>query len=842
MRIRTQLILASFVLAVLPLAGIVVWSYHSSREALEAARRREAARMTRQMDKRLASIRAEIDQRLAVVSALPIEVASNQTQADDRAMVGGIVTAMGDVASLVDSLEYQPVPVPRPPAPVASARPAARPVTAAPAIAQADPDPDFDFDVDVDPEPAEEPRQAGEAKATRFVVHPSINVDPIVINIPSHPEIPRYIMPQQQRELITRITTLATTLHQAQGLTPEQRDEMKKELAAAQRELDEAMASVRVEVQRRNQDALNRSAADREIIRRAREHRDAQRRAAARGSGASVGPGPSPVPGVPVAPAPPLPQIAGGTPNAQGTDAGGPAAGTSAGGAAQGTPATTPAPAPAPVDTKAERKADKKKDLVRPKTTLTAAEKEKVKSAEKRSALILGQKFNVPVTKEGEVIGQLSARVRTEEVVRRVLGTATDDSDELPFAIDREGNVYTRTSEERARLDDLGIPKLVREGKSIKNIEGWIVTDTTDKASGLRIGVARPVGENLDALRRTAGRNFVLGLGLIVFAVIGIVPLANHLTRDVKLVTEGAQRIAHGDLMTRLPVQSKNEFGQLSVAFNRMAEDLSLQQQKLLEQERARKEQELQQRLMAVEYDRKTFELEEARRFQLSMLPKEVPRHERYDVAVYTRTATEVGGDYYDFHIGADNALAVTIGDATGHGAKAGTMVTVVKTLFAGYGSKTTPADFLGDAAERIKRMELGRMSMALSLARFDGHRLTLASAGMPPVLIHRAASGTIDEIAIEATPLGTLGIEYKQENLKLHAGDTVLFMTDGFPELLNDAGQQLGYVTSSEAFATAALAPNADGVIRSLTDTVRAFHGDQPPNDDVTFVVVRVA
>src|SRR5712691_6985546 len=127
------------------------------------------------------------------------------------------------------------------------------------------------------------------------------------------------------------------------------------------------------------------------------------------------------------------------------------------------------------------------------------------------------------------------------------------------------------------------------------------------------------------------------------------------------------------------------------------------------------------------------------------MLPKHVPQHERYDIAVLTQTATEVGGDYYDFHLSPDGVLSVTIGDATGHGAKAGTMVTVVKTLFAGYNSSTDPASFLGDAAEKIKRMDLGRMAMALSLARFDGDRLTVATAGMPPLLIHRAADGGID-------------------------------------------------------------------------------------------------
>jgi sigma-B regulation protein RsbU (phosphoserine phosphatase) len=45
-------------------------------------------------------------------------------------------------------------------------------------------------------------------------------------------------------------------------------------------------------------------------------------------------------------------------------------------------------------------------------------------------------------------------------------------------------------------------------------------------------------------------------------------------------------------------------------------------------------------------------------------------------------TATEVGGDYYDFHVSEDGTMTLAIGDATGHGVKAGIMVTAAKILF----------------------------------------------------------------------------------------------------------------------------------------------------------------
>ena len=438
---------------------------------------------------------------------------------------------------------------------------------------------------------------------------------------------------------------------------------------------------------------------------------------------------------------------------------------------------------------------------------------------QRQAALLFGHPLN---------IGRVSAQVSSEEVIKRVLGGAAE-RDEIAFAIDRDGNVYTRTAEDKKTLENIGLLPRLRAKRPINDIPNWITAFNFDPQSGLRIGVARPVGDTFDELRKTAAKNFGYGMALVFFALIGIVPLANHITRDVKLVTVGAERIAQGDLQTRLPVKSGNEFGQLATAFNRMAEDLSVQQQTIVEQERERKD-----------YERKSMEMEEARRFQLSMLPKSVPVTDAYDVAVYTQTATEVGGDYYDFHVGANGALSVTIGDATGHGAKAGTMVTVIKTLFSGYAGDVVPSGFLRDAAETVKRMELGRMAMALVLARLDGNRMTLASAGMPPAYVHRAATGDVEEVIVAATPLGTLVADYRDVTLDLAPGDTVLFMTDGFPELLNEVGQQLGYVNAQQEFAAAATAPDANGVIASLTDAARRWHGDQPPNDDVTFVVVR--
>jgi serine phosphatase RsbU (regulator of sigma subunit) len=742
MKIRTSLVIALFVLSALPLGGIVIYSYYSSRAALESAYHAEAARLTAQMDRRLGNIRDELQQRLAEVSALP-NLSNPGTE--KAPVVGNVLMAMGDAAPLVDSIEIQPMvhPVPAPaPAPVK------RQVTVTAAAAPAAP-------------PA-----------------------PIVINIPPMPKMPRFTFTDQQREYLKKISELGQKLGtHAKELTQEERNAIQQELRDAQTAFNESMKETSKQFGEEVQKAVKAREAARklrreqhdEMMRTMREREQERADAAAEAEQERID--------------------------------------------AQQEAAQEKA------DAAAEAQADSQADTEAPPNE---AQKRQWKVREQQTNLILGHHFNIPLTSEGALVGRLQAHVSAKEVIRRVLGGPSDDRSEITFAIDNDNNLYTRNNEDRQALDRLGIPKRVAANQPLSGIPNWVVVQRRDPQSGLRVGVARPFGEDLEGLRKAAAKNFGYGIALIFVALVGILPIANHITRDVELVQTGAERIAHGDLTTRIPVRSKNEIGHLASAFNRMAEDLSLQQQRIVEQERA-----------AIEYERKSVELEEARRFQLSMLPKEVPRLKTYDIAVFTHTATEVGGDYYDFHVEPDGTMSITIGDATGHGARAGTMVAVIKALFAGYGDQS-PAEFLIDATEKVRRMELGRMAMALQLARFNGGSVTIASAGMPPAYIHRKSNGEVEEIAHSATPLGTLGDSYRNIDVALQPGDTLLFMSDGFPELMNAAGQQLGYATAAEAFRDAAKAIDSDAVIAELAKTVRRWHGEQPPNDDVTFVVVR--
>ncbi len=444
----------------------------------------------------------------------------------------------------------------------------------------------------------------------------------------------------------------------------------------------------------------------------------------------------------------------------------------------------------------------------------------------------------IPVVRNGEVVGSVRANVREEEILREIFLRTAADGDEIPFAIDASGTIYARSDEGRELVESLGIPDRVSdETESSRFVqEDWIVATSRDAESGLLIGVLRPAAEAISEVRRATLRSLGFGLALVGICLIGILPLANHMTRDVTAVTAGAERVAHGELDTEVPVRSRNEVGRLAMAFNRMSSELKTNQQRLVNEEAARREQEVREQLLKKEYERTTGELEDARQFQLSMLPSTIPQRKELEIAVEMSTATEVGGDYYDFHSD-QRGLTVAIGDGTGHGAKAGTMVAVIKSLFMALRSVNL-ATFLSEASTTIRSMQLGRMSMALTLLRIENGTVRFAAAGMPPVLLLRRDGG-VEELGEPGAPLGTIEFPYEEREVDISDGDVLVAMSDGLPELLDHDGEPFGYEKTIAVLQQLEDTTPA-AVIAALQDAAREWRGERPQNDDMTLLVMR--
>ena len=260
----------------------------------------------------------------------------------------------------------------------------------------------------------------------------------------------------------------------------------------------------------------------------------------------------------------------------------------------------------------------------------------------------------------------------------------------------------------------------------------------------------------------------------------------------------------------------------------------------LVEKERREKEQEIQHRLLEADYARKSQELEEARQFQLSLLPDSLPDLPQLTCDASMETAAEVGGDYYDFILGQDGTLTLALGDATGHGTRAGTMVAAIKGLFSSLAQDRDIPVFFKEANLALKRMGMKQMFMGLTLARIQGDRLTLSAAGMPPVYLFRKATGEVEPIRFKALPLGGIPFPYVDKSMNLCSGDTLLLMSDGLPELFAENGEMYGEGRIEKMFQDLASETPAD-ILRGIRRAADGWRGQRPFEDDMTLAIVQM-
>jgi serine phosphatase RsbU (regulator of sigma subunit) len=262
---------------------------------------------------------------------------------------------------------------------------------------------------------------------------------------------------------------------------------------------------------------------------------------------------------------------------------------------------------------------------------------------------------------------------------------------------------------------------------------------------------------------------------------------------------------------------------------------------KQIEQERRNAELQLQAELERAENKRKSDELDQARKLQLSMLPKNIPVLSNLDIAVYMKTATEVGGDYYDFYLEEDGTLTAVIGDATGHGLNAGMMVSVTKGLFQSLASRKNPEISLKQFNDSIISMNLQPMYMSLSFIRFTNNQLQFVAAGMPPSLLYKKETNIVLEVESSGPPLGGFpNFEYEVKTYNLSRGDILVLLTDGFSERMDENKQIFGWDKGNEILLQNSTL-TANQIINKFVEVSNEWGGNISQEDDITFVVVKV-
>ena len=262
---------------------------------------------------------------------------------------------------------------------------------------------------------------------------------------------------------------------------------------------------------------------------------------------------------------------------------------------------------------------------------------------------------------------------------------------------------------------------------------------------------------------------------------------------------------------------------------------------KIIMQEKLNQEQEIANKFLETENQRKSKELEDARKLQLSILPKSFPQVPNLEISAKMKTATEVGGDYYDYHLSGDGTITLAIGDATGHGIKAGIMTALIKSLFDAMAHTFFIPDFFNHCTRTIKKMNLGNLYMGMTILKIQRYRIITSAAGMPPFFIYRKNTDSIEDIILKGMPLGAFhDFQYHQKTIKVEPGDIILLLTDGFVELFNPEMEMLDIDKAREIFLDA-VRNNSSDIINDLLNSANKWLNGSQQADDITFLLVKI-
>jgi sigma-B regulation protein RsbU (phosphoserine phosphatase) len=209
-------------------------------------------------------------------------------------------------------------------------------------------------------------------------------------------------------------------------------------------------------------------------------------------------------------------------------------------------------------------------------------------------------------------------------------------------------------------------------------------------------------------------------------------------------------------------------------------------------------------------------------------------------------TSSEVGGDYYDYYkVGGHHSL-LFIGDVSGHGVAAGTMVGAAKAgvyplIHEGF---TSPGEILNSLNTNMQATAQQSLLMTMACLSLDARngRLLFANAGhVLPYLLRKDAQHW-EMLEASGLPLGkSLDSDYLESSveLTLNVGDKLFLYTDGLVEEESPSGEPFGYDRLEFLLNANVDVEDPEDLRNILMDALRLHCRGTAYTDDITIVVI---
>lgn len=252
-----------------------------------------------------------------------------------------------------------------------------------------------------------------------------------------------------------------------------------------------------------------------------------------------------------------------------------------------------------------------------------------------------------------------------------------------------------------------------------------------------------------------------------------------------------------------------------------------------------------QQQAEARHRERLEQELRVARIIQQTLLPKDLPQPDGWQIAAHWQPAREVSGDFYDFIDFPDGKLGVIVGDVTDKGVPASLVMAttrgILRTASEHYNSPGEILAYVNDQLVPNIPANMFVTCLYLILDPSNG-QMVIANAGHNLPMIREI--DRIGEERVTGMPLGLMpGMEYEEKVSELKPGSSILIYSDGLVEAHNPQEEMFGFPRLNQALSCLSDesdCPDGEELINYLLEQLSSFTGPEwVQEDDVTFVVL---
>lgn len=365
------------------------------------------------------------------------------------------------------------------------------------------------------------------------------------------------------------------------------------------------------------------------------------------------------------------------------------------------------------------------------------------------------------------------------------------------------------------------------------------------KAMDWYVAASVPLASITGPAEALARHLFAVAAGLLALSLLIMLVLTARILTPLRLLTRKAGELARedfssdrgigfaGNIVEGLPVDRKDEVGQLAGAFAHMVEALDENIRRLVDTLAVR------QRMQG--------ELNAARDIQMGILPPPdgAPRSIGYSAAAFLEPAKEVGGDLYDFFTAPDGRQAVVIGDVSDKGVSAALFMSMTVTLVRyALAEGLSCSEAMLRINERLAENNPSCMFVTLFIGLFDpaSGRLDYASgAHCPPFIVSPDADVPVRALTETSGPLvGAMqGLDYEPCRAYLAPGEYCLLYTDGVSEAMNEKLELFGEDRIAAALdGLRGVSP--DAVLHGVMQAVKEHRGKAAQSDDITMLCFR--